>query len=192
MPLVGTAFAITEQHVTGSSGPFLNLLQRGFMDAIELLVRQHREMEKSMTQVLGTPDAAATKTLFSAVADELTMHITSEEQIFYPAVRAKRTEDILLESLEEHLSLKRLVADLLLLEPSDQTFEPKFKVLKEQTEHHHKEEEDNLFPKVRKLLDAAQREALGREMLDLQRKLGKASEPREAVLGQTDAAAPLQ
>jgi hemerythrin superfamily protein len=162
------------------------------MDAIELLVRQHREMEKSMAQVLGTPDAAATKALFADVADELTMHLASEEQIFYPAVRAKRTEDILLESLEEHLSLKRLVADLLPLEPSDRTFEPKFKVLKEQTEHHHKEEEENLFPKARKLLDAPQREALGREMLDLQQKLGKQNEPREAVLGQTDAAAPLQ
>ena len=102
------------------------------MDAIEFLIRQHRDMEKSMAKVLEISDAAAMKTLFAEVADELTMHITSEEQIFYPAVREKRTEDILLESLEEHLSLKRLIADLLLLEPSDQTFEPKFKVLKEQ------------------------------------------------------------
>ena len=161
------------------------------MDAIELLVRQHREMEKGMAKVLEASDDAAMKTLFAEVADELTMHIASEEEIFYPAVRAKRTEDILLESLEEHLSLKRLVADLLPLEPSNKTFEPKFKVLKEQAEHHHKEEEENLFPKVRKLLDQPQREALGREMLDLQQKLGKAAEPREAVLAQTGEAAPL-
>ena len=161
------------------------------MDAIDLLIRQHRQMEAAMKQVLEAPEESQKLALFSAVADELTTHIESEEQVFYPAVREKRTEDILLESLEEHLSLKRLLADLLALEPSEQTFEPKFKVLKEQAEHHHKEEEENLFPKVRKLLDHAQREALGREMLDVQNKLGKTSEPREAVLAQTDEAAPL-
>jgi iron-sulfur cluster repair protein YtfE (RIC family) len=161
------------------------------MDAIDLLRRQHREMEKALAQVLEAEEPAAVKALFARLADELTMHITSEEQIFYPAVRAKRTEDILLESLEEHLSLKRLLADLLELEPAEQTFEPKFKVLKEQAEHHHKEEEEHLFPKVMKLLDTAQRAALGDEMLELQAKLGNAGEPREAVAEQTDVAAPL-
>src|SRR5687768_8297406 len=161
------------------------------MDAIDLLVRQHREMEAAMKEVLDAKDNSTASALFARVADHLTMHITSEEEIFYPAVRAKRTEDILLESLEEHLSLKRLVADLLPMQPSDKTFEPKFKVLKEQTEHHHKEEEEHLFPKVRKLLDNAQREALGSEMLDLQRKLDRTGEPRERVVNETDAAAPL-
>jgi len=161
------------------------------MDAIDLLIRQHRQMEAAMKRVLEASDDAQTKALFREVADDLTVHIESEEQIFYPAVRAKRTEDILLESLEEHLSLKRLVADLLSLEPSEQTFEPKFKVLKEQAEHHHKEEEENLFPKAKKLLDGAQRVALGGEMAALQERLETRGEPRERVVRQTDAAAPL-
>lgn len=161
------------------------------MDAIDLLVRQHREMETALGLVLNAVDSTAANALFVQFADELTLHITSEERIFYPAVKAKRTEDILLESLEEHLSLKRLLADLLALEPSDQTFEPKFKVLKEQAEHHHKEEEEHLFPKVARLLDRSQREGLAREMLELQRRLGKEGEPRELVVNQTDAAAPL-
>jgi hemerythrin superfamily protein len=160
------------------------------MDAIDMLVRQHREMERTMKQVLEAKDAEA-KSLFAQVADHLTTHIASEEEVFYPAVRAQRTEDILLESLEEHLSLKRLLADLLDLEPSDKTFEPKFKVLKEQAEHHHEEEEENLFPKVKKLLDGAQREKLGDEMLAVQQRLQRQGEPREAVAEQTDAAAPL-
>jgi len=161
------------------------------MDAIDLLVRQHRKMEKAMAAVLDSSDDAAKKSLFSDVADDLTTHIESEEQVFYPAVKAKRTEDILLESLEEHLSLKRLLADLLELDPSEQTFEPKFKVLKEQAEHHHKEEEENLFPKVKKLLDNTQRNALGDEMLALQQTLDRKGEPRERVTTQTDEAAPL-
>lgn len=161
------------------------------MDAIDFLRRQHREMEKELEHVFDADDAVGTKTRFTAMADRLTLHITSEEQVFYPAVKAQRTEDILLESLEEHLSLKRLLADLLELDPAEQTFEPKFKVLKEQTEHHHKEEEEHLFPKVMKLLDGGKRAALGQEMAELQRKLDKAGEPSVAVLEQTDVAAPL-
>ena len=161
------------------------------MDAIDLLVRQHREMEDAMKQVLDAKDDSRVRALFATVGDHLTMHITSEEEIFYPAVRAKGTEDTLLESLEEHLSLKRLLADLLALAPADQTFEPKFKVLKEQTEHHHKEEEEHLFPKVKKLLDDAQRDALGNEMLALQRKLERKGEPRERVVNETEEAAKL-
>ena len=159
------------------------------MDAIELLVRQHREMEAAMKEVLGADAEAAS--LFAQVGDDLTLHLASEEEVFYPAVKARRTEDILLESLEEHLSLKRLLADLLGMQPGDKTFEAKFKVLKEQAEHHHKEEEEHLFPKVRKLLDEAARRTLGEKMLALQRRRGAADKPREAVTEQTDAAAPL-
>src|SRR5215211_3727013 len=137
-------------------------------------------MERAMAQVLEA-DADGMRRRFVEVADQLTMHIESEEQVFYPAVKAGRTEDILLESLEEHLSLKRLLADLIALDPSDKTFEAKFKVLKEQTEHHHKEEEEHLFPKVMKLLDAGKRASLGDRMQALQADLRRSGEPREMV-----------
>ena len=161
------------------------------MNAVDLLVTQHRRIEASMKQVLEADDDGARSRCFAEVGDLLTVHIASEEDLFYPAVRAGRTEDILLESLEEHLSLKRLLSDLLALAPGAQTFEPKFKVLKEQSEHHHEEEEENLFPKVRKLLDQAQLETLGAEMAALQTRLQQTGEPREAVTEQTDKAAPL-
>ena len=134
------------------------------MDAIDLLTHQHRALEELLRHVFDAPDAVHIGFAFARVADELTVHIVSEEQVFYPAVRAGRTEDILLESLEEHLSLKRLLADLLLLDPTEKTFEPKFKVLAEQAEHYHKEEEEHLFSKVRKLLDADRLQAIGQAM----------------------------
>jgi hemerythrin superfamily protein len=161
------------------------------MDALDLLRSQHHEMEHALAQVLEAEDRSARKERFAAIADLLTVHITSEEEVFYPAVKAARTEDVLLESLEEHLSLKRLLADLLELDPAEQTFEPKFKVLKEQAEHHHKEEEEHLFPAAGRLLDEGRRVDLGNEMLELQKKLVRRGEPRELVAGQTDAAAPL-
>jgi hemerythrin superfamily protein len=161
------------------------------MDAVDLLVRQHEEMESALSRVLDA-QADTRGDLFAQIADELTVHMIAEEAVFYPAVKARRTEDILLESLEEHLSLKRLLADLLALAPGDATFEAKFKVLKEQAEHHHDEEEEHLFPKVRNLLDSGQRAELAREMCDLQQRMREEGRPRARVVGETDAAAPLR
>ena len=162
------------------------------MDAIKLLVEQHRKLEAQMKTTVAAhqPDARAAG--LARVGDDLTKHLTSEEEVFYPAVKAQRTEDILLESLEEHLSLTRLLADLLTLDPAAETWEAKFKVLKEQAEHHHEEEEENLFPKVRKMMDESRLESLGQEMLALQQSLQQQGAPREAVVEQTSEAAPLK
>ena len=161
------------------------------MDAIELLVTQHRALEALLGEVLDA-DETSMDARFARAGDELTTHLSAEEMIFYPAVKARRTEDILLESLEEHLSLKRLLADLVALAPAERTFEPKFKVLKEQVEHHHKEEEEHLFPKVRSLLDDAERRTLGSEMLAHQQRLRSEGDPRENVVHETVAAARLE
>ncbi len=162
------------------------------MDAIKLLIEQHRKLEAQMKATVEAHGPGARAAGLARVGDDLTKHLTSEEEVFYPAVKAKRTEDILLESLEEHLSLKRLLADLLALDPAAETWEPKFKVLKEQTEHHHEEEEEKLFPKVRNALDTAELENLGQQMLALQQKLQRAGDPREAVVEQIDEATPLK
>jgi hemerythrin superfamily protein len=162
------------------------------VDAVELLIRQHRTLEQRMKRLCDASSDADRAALLAEVGDHLTVHIASEEEIFYPAVRAARTEDILLESLEEHLSLKRLLADLLELAPSAPTFEPKSKVLAEQAEHHHTEEEEHLFPTVRKLIDEPARAALGEQMLALQHRLERQGAPREAVADQTNEAMPLQ
>lgn len=162
------------------------------MNAIELLVEQHRTLESSLNDTLETQDPTRRAALFARAADLLTVHIASEEEVFYPAVKDRLTEDVLLESLEEHLSLKRLLADLLELDPQEQTYEPKLKVLTEQSEHHHKEEEEHLFPTVRDMLDDERLQALGQDMAALQQRLRRAGEPREAVSGQTDEAAPLK
>ena len=157
-----------------------------------MLATQHRALEALLGEVLEAADETSMDPRFARVGDELTMHLSAEELIFYPAVKARRTEDILLESLEEHLSLKRLLADLVALAPAQRTFEPKFKVLKEQVEHHHKEEEEHLFPKVHSLLDDAERRALGSEMLNHQQRLQREGEPRENVIHETVAAARLE
>ncbi len=132
------------------------------MNAVDLLISHHRELEARFKKLEDAKPPEQGE--FNDVADSLAAHITVEEELFYPAVKAERTEDILLESLEEHLSLKRVLADLLALAPADDKFEPKLHVLAEQAEHHHKEEEEHLFPKVKKMLSSERLDKLGSEM----------------------------
>ncbi|HSN97505.1 MAG TPA: hemerythrin domain-containing protein [Candidatus Nanopelagicales bacterium] len=159
------------------------------MNAVDMLLAHHRRMEDLLGRLVEA-SGDEKRRLFEETADMLVAHITIEEQHFYPAVKARRTEDVLLESLEEHLSLKRILADLVQLSPQDDRFDPKLHVLKEQAEHHHEEEEEHLFPKARKLLDTEALDALGAEMAATMREIAQKN-PRCGVLGQTDEAAPL-
>jgi hemerythrin superfamily protein len=156
------------------------------MDAIELLESQHREVEDLFSEIEDAGDTAAKTALFEELADKLAIHAAIEEHHFYPAVKAERTEDILLEALEEHLGIKRVLADLLKTDADDQTFDAKIKVLKETVSHHVEEEESDLFPKVRKLFDKERREALGQEMSAEQAELEEAGNAREQVPAETD------
>ena len=162
------------------------------MEATEYLTRQHRDIEQALRDALDAGDAAVRRSRFIDLADALVLHIASEEQVFYPAVHRDRNEDVLLESLEEHLTLKRLIVDLLALPADAVTYQPKLHVLRELAQHHHGDEERKLFPAVRATLDAAAREALGRDMEALQLRLQADGKPRGAVRQQTGAAEPLR
>jgi hemerythrin superfamily protein len=161
------------------------------MNAIELLESQHREVEKMFSEIEKSKGSSAKQQLFEKLADALAVHATIEEHQFYPAVKAKRTQDILLESLEEHLGIKRVLADLLDLDADDETFDAKIKVLKEQVEHHVGEEESDLFPKVKKILDAKELEALAQNMQAEQEELEAEGDPRDAIPDEISEAAPL-
>ncbi len=162
------------------------------MDATDYLTRQHREIEQALREALDTVNPDAKRSRFLDIADALILHIAAEEQVFYPAVHDGPNEDVLLESLEEHLALKRLLSDLLALHGDDVTFQPKLHVLREQAEHHHKDEEKKLFPEVRERFDEGWREALGHRMEMLELSLQARGKPRRAVHEQTDAAQPLR
>jgi hemerythrin superfamily protein len=131
------------------------------MKATSLLEKQHRKVEAIFKKLSsGNPDAPM---WLSPLADDLIAHMSIEQTIFYPAIRSIK-EDLVLESYEEHalaeLALKRLLAT----DPHDVTFHAKVTTLKELIEHHVKEEEDELFPKVEKAFGDEKLEALGKEM----------------------------
>jgi len=153
-----------------------------------MLESQHREMEELFDRLEKADRGDRKHKLFTQLADKLAVHASIEEEGFYPAVKAKRTEDILLESLEEHLGIKRVLADLIDLDASDETFDAKTKILQQQVEHHVGEEEEDLFPKVKKIFDEETLVAIAHQMALLQEELLAIGNPRLAVPALADEA----
>lgn len=163
------------------------------LDVLEILSTQHEEVDDLIEQL---EDGGGDRSeIFAELADKLAAHAAVEEKIFYPGVMMAKTEDQLREAVEEHLSVKRLLADMLALDLDDEEqekeFDAKLSVLKEQVSHHaHEEEEGTLFPILREELDAEDRAALGNEVLAMFETLLQ-SEPRANVPSETARAAQL-
>jgi hemerythrin-like domain-containing protein len=148
------------------------------MNAIQLLKDDHKKVRALLAELVETT-ARGTKTrsqLLAKIATELRVHVAIEEEIFYPAFKAageKNDDDSMyFEALEEHRAAGELVLpDLERTEASSEKFSGRAKVLKELIEHHADEEEKEMFPRARKLLSAAELNALGAQMEARKREL---------------------
>ena len=135
-------------------------------DAIALLTSQHKEVTAMFKEFeeLGDRAKAGKKKIADKICQNLVMHTMIEEEIFYPAVRgnSKEAEEMVEEAIVEHASAKDLIAQIQEMDPDEELYDAKVKVLGEMIEHHVEEEEKEMFPKVRKMdLDLA---TLGLEM----------------------------
>ena len=167
------------------------MLSFASMDAITMLKRQHREVSELFERFHKARTGKQKQDIFEKIADALAIHAAIEEQHFYPSVKKKATEDILRESVEEHLQMKRVIADLLDLDASDVSFAAKVKVLQDDVEHHVEEEEKDLFPKVKKLFDAKELASIAAAMQDTETELEGEGDPRQMVPDETGRAAPI-
>jgi hemerythrin superfamily protein len=120
------------------------------VNALDLLEQQHRQVEGLFKELKKARTVPQKRRLCGELAKALAVHTKLEETIFYPAVFGDETEETLRESVEEHLVAKRILADLLKMAPSDPQFMGKVSVLEEVVRHHVEEEENELFPQVRK------------------------------------------
>jgi hypothetical protein len=111
-------------------------------DAIALLKEDHRKVEELFEQFEKARGDGRKQALAQEICLELSVHTALEEEIFYRACEGKVEEDLLKESYVEHDAAKLLVAEISSAEgESDEFFDAKVKVLREQIEHHVKEEE---------------------------------------------------
>jgi hemerythrin HHE cation binding domain-containing protein len=137
------------------------------MDALSLLKKDHDKVKK-MLQELETTTERGVKTrqeLFTKVKHELTVHEAIEEEIFYPALKLHpKTKDIALEAYEEHHVVDTVIAEIEGVPYEDETWGAKFKVMKENLEHHIEEEEGEMFKQAKQVFDQDELTQLGESM----------------------------
>jgi hemerythrin superfamily protein len=150
-------------------------------DAIKLLSTDHAEVKQLFAQYEQLVDDEADDEERQALAEQictmLTVHAAIEEEIFYPAAREALDEQDLLDEAEvEHASAKDLIAQIQEMDPDEELYDAKVKVLGEYIAHHVKEEETEMFPQCKSAkMDLA---ALGAEL----------AERKEELMGELDEA----
>jgi hemerythrin superfamily protein len=123
-------------------------------DAIAMLKADHDKVKKLFKEFERMHEAGSeeeAEQLATQICNELTVHSTLEEEIFYPEVRtAIDDEDLIDEAEVEHASAKELIAQIESAHSSDDKFAAKVMVLGEYVNHHIKEEQDEIFPKAKR------------------------------------------
>jgi hypothetical protein len=120
-------------------------------DAIALLKADHRKVE-GLFEKFESARGSSKQALALQICDELKIHTTLEEEIFYPALKGKIEADTLDEAYVEHDGAKVLINDIVAGSVDDPYYDAKVKVLSEEIKHHVKEEEmpkEGMFAQAR-------------------------------------------
>jgi hemerythrin superfamily protein len=152
------------------------------MDAITYLKDDHRTVEQLFKQFERAGERAHVqkRQIADRIIEELSAHAAVEEQVFYPVARAAvpGTEDIVLESLEEHHVAKWLLSELVDMDPAHERFNAKVTVLIANVRHHIEEEERHFFPKVREHLGRNELAELGETLANAKKSAPTRPHPR--------------
>ena len=140
------------------------------MDALSLLKADHDKVKKMLADGEQTTERAekTRQELFDTLKAEMMLHERIEEEIFYPALKEHpKAKDIVLEGFEEHHVVDEIMGELEATDVTDETWGAKFKVMKENIEHHIEEEEGEMFKQARSVFDTDELKSLGARMMEL-------------------------
>jgi hypothetical protein len=148
------------------------------LDAITLLREDHKMLRELTQEFADTTEKAVEtrKKLLKRIETELKAHTTIEEELFYPAL-LDASDDIkdarmVAEGIEEHRAAdKKVIPDLHKADESSIAYSGEAKVLKDYIFHHLKEEEEEMFPRVRELIGRKELRELGEKMLARKKEL---------------------
>ena len=129
------------------------MAEQQYTDAIALLKADHRTVEELFEKFENASGDGRKQKLAEQICNELKIHSTIEEEIFYPALEGKIEEDTLTEAYVEHDGAKVLINDIMAGGPDDDFYDAKVKVLSEDIAHHVEEEEqrsEGMFAQARK------------------------------------------
>ena len=127
----------------------------GAVDAVKLLKDDHKKVKDLFRQFEKARSADRKKQIAQEAMHELEIHAEIEEEIFYPAAKAKADaegKELVAEAVEEHHVVKVLIGELKAMPEVNEQFEAKFTVLIENVEHHIEEEEQEMLPDAKKTL----------------------------------------
>jgi hemerythrin superfamily protein len=122
-------------------------------DAIALLKQDHRTVS-ALFEEFEKADDEEQSAIAQRVCQLLTVHATMEEELLYPAAKQafedEEDDDLVNEAEVEHGTAKELIAKIEGMTSDDEHFKATVTVLGEYIKHHVKEEEGELFPKLKK------------------------------------------
>jgi hypothetical protein len=154
------------------------------MDIFGELRKDHQKVADLFKQIEKAEESGdeSCESLFQELKKNLTVHSEFEETKFYSRLQdEKETEDIVREANEEHAIVKQLLDELDSMDVEDEQWSAKLTVLKENVEHHVKEEEGEMFKKAKKVLDDDEKESLLEEMMQFKEQNGISEEEEMAT-----------
>jgi hemerythrin-like domain-containing protein len=172
--------------------------QKKSNDALAMLKADHdkvKKMFKEFERMTEDEPGEEAQQLAAQICNELKVHTMLEEEIFYPEARAalEDDEDLIDEAEVEHASAKDLIEQIEGMGGSDDKFVATVTVLGEYVNHHVKEEQDEMFPKVKKAkqLDLAEMaERMMARKQELMQEMGMAGEGEEGEGGEAEEGQP--
>ena len=134
------------------------------MDAIEMLVRDHKDAKRAM-EAVGRSTGDRRKTLFEALRRELETHDRLEELVFYPALHAhSKKASFAVKDQQAQDGVTASLAQLSDLAVDEADWDPMFRSLQDAVQKHAADQEQLLFVKVRKMMSSAELEDLADRM----------------------------
>ena len=115
-------------------GEMLEWLKNEEDDAIAMLKRDHDSVKALFDRFDKAERKSQKQKIVQQAIDELRIHATLEEELFYPAVREQLKTGIMNEADEEHHIAKLLIAELDTIASDNDHFDAKFTVLAESVE----------------------------------------------------------
>jgi iron-sulfur cluster repair protein YtfE (RIC family) len=130
------------------------------MDALTVLTNDHLRIKALLNAVENVHDAWK-KRLFDQAKSELRVHSQLEETVLDPNISQHGLENMVKKDLDDHETFQPLLKELEELPPIHPEFTRMVRLLSENVEQHVSQEEEEMFPKVREILDPCVIEVLG-------------------------------
>ena len=119
------------------------------MDVTKMLEADHRQAEALFNKIENA-DGAARQPMIDELVSSLRAHMELEEDVVYPKMEKVTGHEAVQEANTEHELARKGLEDVVKLAPDEPGFGAALDAVKAGIEHHVKEEENEVFPKLRK------------------------------------------